>query len=212
MRSLRSPVPTWLLRSAAMAAACSSWARSSSRALSTRMAFARFLICERSSWQVTTSPGGRGGVRAAPAGGFAPPPPPPPGRHNPRRLGDGHALPAVAAALELQPAPRAAPLDEEDDLLVAAHAGHVGVHDLDLPALALGVLRVHAREVGGEQRGLVAARARPDLDEDVLVVVRVAREQETLELLLELRLAPGELLDLGLRAPPGPPPTPPLPH
>src|SRR5439155_13095132 len=72
MRSLRSPVPTWLRRSAAMAAACSSCARSRSRAFSTRMAFARFLICERSSWQVTTSPVGICVIRTAESVVFTP--------------------------------------------------------------------------------------------------------------------------------------------
>jgi len=53
------PGATWLRRSAAMAAACSSCARSSSRAFSTPQGLCAFLICERSSWQVTTSPVGR---------------------------------------------------------------------------------------------------------------------------------------------------------
>src|SRR4029434_9957716 len=44
------------------------------------------------------------------------------------RLGGGHALHPVHPALELEPAPRALALDEEDDLLVAAHTGDVAVH------------------------------------------------------------------------------------
>jgi len=114
------------------------------------------------------------------------------------RLGDGHALHPVDAALELEPAPRAAALDEEDDVLEAADAGGARVHHLHLPALRLRVLRVHAREVGGEQRRLVAAGAGADLDEDVLVVVRVLGQDELLQLLLERGLARGQLVDLGL--------------
>src|SRR5207249_4059504 len=100
-------------------------------------------------------------------------------------LGDRHALDPVDAALELEPAPRAAALDEEDHVLETAGAGLAGGHHLDLPALALGVLRVHARQVSGEERRLVAARTRADLDEDVLVVVGVARQEQALQLLLE---------------------------
>ena len=51
------------------------------------------------------------------------------------------------------------------------------------------VARVHAVEVAREQARLVAAGAGADLDDDVLVVVRVARQHHDLELVLEL-LAP----------------------
>ena len=77
IRSLRSPVPTWLFRAAAIWERCSSWACSSSRARSTRMALARFLICERSSWQVTTSPVGRCVMRTAESVVLTPCPPGP---------------------------------------------------------------------------------------------------------------------------------------
>ena len=50
-----------------------------------------------------------------------------------------------------------------------------------------------------EQRGLRAARARADLEDRVLLVVRVARDQEQADLLLELRAARLELGDLALR-------------
>src|SRR3989454_11083488 len=140
------------------------------------------------------------------------------------RLRHRNALDAVDAALELEPAPRPAPVHEEDHVLEAARAGHAGVHDLDLPALALGVLRVHARQVRGEQRGLLAARAGADLDEDVLLVVGIARQEQALQLVLERRLAGGEVVHLGLSeldelavtalrkdvaGPPQPPPNPP---
>ena len=49
----------------------------------------------------------------------------------------------------------------------------------------LGVARVHAEELGGEQARLVAAGAGADLEDDVAVVVRVARQQQELQLLLE---------------------------
>ena len=80
------------------------------------------------------------------------------------------------ATLELQPAPGAATLDEQDRVLEAAHAGDGGIHHLDPPPLALGVLRVHAHQLGREERGLVAAGAGADLEEDVLLVVRIARD------------------------------------
>ena len=47
----------------------------------------------------------------------------------------------------------------------------------------LRVARVHAQQLGREQRRLLAAGAGPDLDDDVAVVVGVAREQRDLEVL-----------------------------
>ena len=113
------------------------------------------------------------------------------------RLGDGHPLHAVHAALVLQPGPHALValgLHGDRDVLVAAEVGVLGVDDLGLPADALGVAQVHPQQVAGEQRGLLAALARLDLQDDVLVVVGVARDQQVLEPLLQPRDA---LLELG---------------
>src|SRR5206468_8645497 len=55
------------------------------------------------------------------------------------------------------------------------------------------------REVGGEERRLVAAGAGADLDEDVPVVVGILGKHEDLELVLELRLPVAQLVDLALR-------------
>src|SRR5262249_2708146 len=114
------------------------------------------------------------------------------------RLGHRHPLHAMHAALELEPAPGAAALDEQDDVLEPAGAGDARVHHLDLPALALGVLRVHAAELGREQRRLVATGARTNLHEDVLVVVGIAGQQQALEVNFQGALARRELVDLGL--------------
>ena len=97
------------------------------------------------------------------------------------RLGLRHALHAMAAGLELEPGVRAAPDDPQDHLLVAAELGRRFGDDLDLPAAALGEARVHAVEAPGEQRRLVAARPGADLEEDVALVVGVARQQHALQ-------------------------------
>ena len=101
-------------------------------------------------------------------------------------LGDGHALHAVHAALVLEHGEGALALDLERDLLVAAVVVLVGGEDLDLEPLGLGVARVHARELAGEDAGLVAAGAGADLDDHVLAVVGVAREHAHADLLAEL--------------------------
>ena len=62
--------------------------------------------------------------------------------------------------------------------------------------MALGVAHVHPVQLGGEQGGLVAAGAGPDLEDDVAVVVRVARQEQDLELLDQARLVGLEAVDL----------------
>ena len=62
--------------------------------------------------------------------------------------------------------------------------------DLELLALEpapLGVALEHPRDVGGPERGLVAAHALAHLDDHVLVVGGVALDERELELLLEPR-------------------------
>src|SRR3712207_8361266 len=52
-------------------------------------------------------------------------------------------------------------------VLVAAEVAGLGVEDLGLPALPLGVAQVHPQQVAGEQRRLLAALAGLDLEDDV---------------------------------------------
>jgi len=60
-------------------------------------------------------------------------------------------------------------------------AGIVREH-FDLPALALGVPRVHAEQVTREDRRFVAARAGADLEENIRFIARIARDQQLREL------------------------------
>src|SRR5207253_8393851 len=81
------------------------------------------------------------------------------------------------AGLELEAAVRALPRDPEDHLLVAALLGAARGHLLGLPAMALGIAEVHLVELAREQRGFFPALAGTDLDDDVLVVERIARDE-----------------------------------
>ncbi|GMA36659.1 hypothetical protein GCM10025876_28630 [Demequina litorisediminis] len=114
------------------------------------------------------------------------------------RLGRGHALDAVDAALVLEVRPHAVlglhgtlGLHGHGDVLVAAHVRLGGLEDLGLPALGLGVLQVHLQQVAREQRGLLATLARLDLQDHVAGIVRVARDEDAAE---SLRRALGCLL------------------
>ena len=98
------------------------------------------------------------------------------------RLRGRHALDAVDAALVFELAVDAAPLDHRDHFLQPADAGIAARHHFDAPPLPFGVHRVHAEQLGREQRRLVAAGAGADLEHDVLVVVRILGNEQDLEL------------------------------
>ena len=74
--------------------------------------------------------------------------------------------------------------------------GLVEAHDLGLEPVALGVAEVHPVQLGREQGRLVAAGAGADLEDHVAVVVRVARQQQDLELLEQAGLVGLEPVDL----------------
>src|SRR5207249_1839379 len=102
-------------------------------------------------------------------------------------LGHRHALHAVDTALELQAAEGAPSLDERNDLLEAAETRRVRAHRLDLPTTPFGISGVHPNEIGGEEARLLTSGPGPDLEENVALVSRVARQQQPLELRLDHR-------------------------
>src|SRR5690606_9744932 len=111
------------------------------------------------------------------------------------RLGD--PLHAVHAALVLEPGVHAIPAAERDRFLPATGGGLARAQDFHAPAAALRVAGVHAKEVRGEQRGFLAAGAGAHLEDRVPIVVRVARQEQDAELVLEpraFRLEPRDLL------------------
>ena len=80
-----------------------------------------------------------------------------------------------------------------DHLLVSAELRRRFRNDLDLPPLALGVARVHAKQASREERRLVAAGSGPDFEKDVALVVRVLRQQHLLQLGGERRHSRGRV-------------------
>ncbi len=97
-------------------------------------------------------------------------------------LGCRYALHAVCAGLELEAGEHAPADDAADHLTVAAVLARALADRLDLPPLRFGVASVHAQQVTDEDRRFVAAGAGADLEEDVALVARIARQQQALEL------------------------------
>ena len=99
-------------------------------------------------------------------------------------FGGGHALHAMRAGLELEAREGTTPDEAADDLAVAAVLAAVLGQDLDLPAAPVGVARVHAKQVTGENRRFIAAGPGADFDVDVRVVARIGRNERQLEFAL----------------------------
>ena len=101
-------------------------------------------------------------------------------------LGLGDALHAVHAGLVLHDGVDPVALDLELDGLEAAGLRGAGVEHRHLPLLGLDEALVHLEEVAREDSRLVAARRGTDLDDGVLLVHRVARDEHDLDIFLEL--------------------------
>ena len=101
-------------------------------------------------------------------------------------LGDRHPLHPVRTALVLHAGPHAVAGQTRNVIsLKPPMSDGLDAEHLELPAHAGGVAPVHLEQVAGEEVGLLAALGAADLDDDVLVVVGVAGQQQHLDLVVE---------------------------
>ena len=103
----------------------------------------------------------------------------------PLRLGDGDALDAVYTRFVPERPVHTRAAGREDRFLQAPQGALRKRVDLHLPAAALAESRVHAEQVGREQRGLVAPGSRPYLDDGIAIRQRVHGGEELGEALLQ---------------------------
>ncbi len=113
-------------------------------------------------------------------------------------FGDRNALHAMHAALVLELGVDLVAADEGDDFLESADARFAAGGDFHLPVLRFGEAGVHAENLGREEGRLVATGARADFEDDVLVVVRILRQEEDAQFLFDAVLLGLELGDLHL--------------
>ena len=124
----------------------------------------------------------------------------------PGAFGFGHALHAMDAGFEFEPLEHVAAGDRDDRLLEAAEPGLRQLHHLEAPAVQRGVALVHAEELGGEERRLLAAGAGAHFEDGVALVGLVLGQQHEPHLALELgeplvergQFASGERTHLGI--------------
>src|SRR5437899_11403950 len=96
-----------------------------------------------------------------------------------------HALHAMYAALILQSGIHFLSLNGGDDFLQAAERRRRAFEHFHVPSLRLGVARIHAEKLAGKKRGLVSASPGANLEQYVLLVVRVLGKKQQLELPLD---------------------------
>src|SRR5436853_2677423 len=89
------------------------------------------------------------------------------------------------ARLVLEASVRVAAAHLEDGVLEAAHLRGRRGQDLAPQAAALRVVPVHLQELSCPQRRLLPTGPGADLEDDVLPVVRILRDEELLELRAE---------------------------
>ena len=114
-------------------------------------------------------------------------------------LGHRHALDTVHAAFELELGEHARAVDRSDRFLVAADLGRARGNELETPALRLREALVHAQQVAGEERRLVAAGAGAHFEHRRALVGGVAGQEPDRERSLRLREPVPDLLGLGRR-------------
>ena len=90
------------------------------------------------------------------------------------------------AALELEPRKHALARDRRDDFLEAAEVALRHRNHFRLPAPEVGIAHIHAIEIGGEEGGLVAARARAHFKDGAAFIGGILGQQRDLELSLEV--------------------------
>src|SRR6516164_2818841 len=102
-----------------------------------------------------------------------------------RGLGIGHALYAMDARLELQSREGAAPGDLRNDLLEPALGAFALRQHLGLPAAPRRIALIHAIEIAGEQRRLVAPGAGADFEDDALLIHCVLGDERKADVMFE---------------------------
>jgi len=106
--------------------------------------------------------------------------------HAALRFGYRYALHAMDARLVFEMTESCPVFDGEDDLFITAGIAFALRHEFDSHALRLGIPHVHTRQIACEDCRFVTARARANLDEDVLFVVGIPWNQQRLQALFEL--------------------------
>ena len=92
------------------------------------------------------------------------------GMDAPARLGCRHALNAVDPGLKLEPGEDSLPGNLGNDFLVSTGLAVALRKDIDLPAVIIGITRIHPEKIAGEESRLAAAGSCPDFENGAFLV------------------------------------------
>ena len=113
-------------------------------------------------------------------------------------FGGRHALHAVHAGFVFQPREHAAAGDLGDALLQPAKLGFAIFQHLEAPAAQRRVFLIHREQFGGEQRGFVAAGGGPHFQDGRTLVGFVLWQHRHADLVLQRRDAVSQAFEFGL--------------
>src|ERR1700733_13539949 len=100
-------------------------------------------------------------------------------------LGGGNALNAVYTAFIFQLRKNPMAFNDGDDFLQSSRRGFRGREDFNLPALHFGEAGVHSEDFRGEKRGFISARAGPNFQDDIFLVVGIFGQQQDFQVFFD---------------------------
>src|SRR5690606_18611857 len=104
----------------------------------------------------------------------------------PLRLSRWHTLYAVTTRFELQRTGCAFALHTGKNFLIATMFTITGTDPFQLPALLFGKAAIHPKYIAGKNSGFVTTGTGTDFEETAVIVVWIFRQQQYLQLLIQL--------------------------
>lgn len=114
------------------------------------------------------------------------------------RLGGRDTLDTMDTRLILERAIDLVAGEVEGDILISAGGALVEIDDVEFPMSLFGIACIHTEEVAGEEAGLIAAGAAAYLNDSVLIVGRVGRDEQDADILFHLIFEGGRFEEFGL--------------
>ncbi len=102
-------------------------------------------------------------------------------------FGFRHALDAMHTAFKFQLGENPLAANGSNNLLIAAHLALGLANHFHFPAFNIGMARIHAEQISGKQRRLVAARASAHFKNHIQLIGAVFGQQQDFQRLLHLR-------------------------
>ena len=104
-----------------------------------------------------------------------------------------HPLYSMGTAFVLQLAISSLSLYGKGNFLETANFGRIGIHNIDLPALGLSITGVHSKQIPSKKGSLLATYTATNFYNNILVIIRISRQQQNRQLFIQLLLAGSQL-------------------